>query len=564
MKTLRGAAASPGTAVGAAYLYQPDVYAIPQASGKAAAQDLDDLARALASVAASLDAAADAARGDARDILRAQAAIARDPALRTAAEPAVRDGMHPARAILDAGEQFAHTLEQSGNSYLAGRAPDVRHICDLAARALAGAPPRMPPEPREPCVLVAADLMPSDTATLDPRLVLGIVTARGTRTSHTAVIARALGVPAVVGVRAVLDEVSGGVVVGLDGSTGDVVIAPDAGALARLDAAGNQYRERRSALRSAAGSGPARTADGVHVEVAANVSGVEEVRAALAEFAEGVGLFRTELLYLNRDRPPTEEEHVEVLRAMRALLGPQRRLVVRTLDIGADKPVPFLPVRPERNPELGVRGLRLSRLHPDLLDTQLRAVAAVASLGPTAVMAPMVATVEEVRWFVERAAAAGVPPSVEIGVMVEVPALALQVRDVAPLVAFLSVGTNDLAQYLFAADRRNESLAPLQDSFSPALLRMVGEVCHGSAGRARVAVCGEAASDPAWALLAVGLGVSELSMQALAIPAVRAALRGVTLDACREAARRALGAPDAAAARVIGAALVQETMRDAA
>jgi phosphoenolpyruvate-protein kinase (PTS system EI component) len=214
--------------------------------------------------------------------------------------------------------------------------------------------------------------------------------------------------------------------------------------------------------------------------------------------------------------------------------------VVRTFDIGSDKPVPFLPVRDERNPELGVRGIRLAARHPDLLETQLRAIAAVAHLGPTAVMVPMVATVAEVEWFVERVEKLVPRSDIEIGVMVETPAATLLARDFAERVDFLSIGTNDLTQYLVAADRRLGELAELQDPFNPAVLRAVQLVCAGARGRAWVGVCGEAASQPGWALLAIGLGVDELSMQPASIPEVRAAIRHATTSACRAAARRAL------------------------
>jgi phosphotransferase system enzyme I (PtsI) len=372
------------------------------------------------------------------------------------------------------------------------------------------------------------------------------------------VIARALGIPAVVGVRDVVREAAQARDIGVDGTHGVVTLDPDTATLGLLDDARRDLRLRRERLRFTAGTGPALTADGVHVEVAANISGLEELSAALADGAEGVGLLRTELLYKGRHQPPSEEEQVELLRQMRSLLG-DRRLVVRTFDIGADKQVPFLPVRPERNPELGVRGLRLAQMHPDLLDTQLRAIAATATLGPTAVMAPMVATVDEARWFAARVAAARMPASVEIGVMVEVPSLALTADHLAAHVDFVSIGTNDLAQYLHAADRRDEAMASLLDPFAPALLRAVAAVCSGLRDHAWVGVCGEAASDPAWALLAVGLGVTELSMQGVAVPEVRSALKAVTLERCREAAASALAALDAAQARAIGSSLVKET-----
>jgi phosphotransferase system enzyme I (PtsI) len=557
MKTLHGIAASPGAAAAPAYLYLPDAYQVPDRWTDLPEKAVAELGTALDGIAASLTASATSTTGEASEILRAQAAIAADPALRRAAAGAIAEGIHPARAVLSAGEEFAATLEGSGNEYAAARGPDVRHICDLAARALLGVPQRRPPHPLEPCVVVADDLMPTDTVGLDATLVRALVTAHGSRTSHTSVIARALGIPAVVGVRGIVEAAVDAHDVGVNGTTGEVVLDPDDATLGALEAARREHRSRRERLRFASGSGPVLTADGAHIEVAANISGVEELSAALADGAEGVGLLRTELLYKGRRTPPSEEEQVTLLRDIRRLLG-ARRLVVRTFDIGADKHVPFLPVRPERNPELGVRGLRLAQLHPDLLDTQLRAIAATAALGPTAVMAPMVATVEEARWFVDRVSANGVPASVEVGVMVEVPALALMTDRLAAHVDFVSIGTNDLAQYLFAADRRDEVMSGLLDPFTPALLRAVAVVCRGADGQAWVGVCGEAASDPAWAVLAVGLGVTELSMQGVAVPEVRAALKAVTLDRCREAARAALDAADAAEARTIGSDLVKE------
>ncbi len=558
MKRLTGVAASPGTAVAPAYVHRPDVYEMPEGPVDDPDRAVVRLGEALEGIAAGLEGAAVVVSGAPGDILRAQAAMARDPALRAAATEAILGGEQPSRAILEAGERFARQLEETGNEYLAARGPDVRHICDLTARALVGAPPRVSPHPVESCVLVADDLSPADTATLDAALVRGLATAAGSRTSHTSVVAQGLGIPAVVGVRGLLDSVEHGQLIGIDGTAGEVVIDPDHDAAEKLAAAGAAHRIRRERLRVVGGTGPVTTADGHRVEVAANVGSVEELRAALAEGAEGVGLLRTELLYIDRDRPPTVEEQSALLGEMHALLG-SRRLLVRTFDIGADKHVPFLPVRPERNPELGLRGIRLGRAHPELLDDQLRAIAATASLGPTALMAPMVASVDEARWFVERARGAGIPSSVEIGVMVEVPALALVAAELAGYVDFLSIGTNDLTQYLNAADRRDPDLAPLLDAYGPALLRIMNLVCRGATGRCWVGVCGEAASDPAWALLAVGFGVTELSMQGVAIPEVRAAVRRATLEGCRRAAALALRAIRPEDARMIARELMEVT-----
>ena len=284
--------------------------------------------------------------------------------------------------------------------------------------------------------------------------------------------------------------------------------------------------------------------------MAANVGTKIELRAALAAGAEGVGLLRTELAYLDRSTPPDEAEQAGALCELVALLD-GRRLVVRTFDFGADKPVPFLDVPGGPNPALGVRGIRLAQRHPDLLDTQLRAVVRAAAGGPVAVMAPMVATLTEAEWFVERVTAAGGDDAgVEVGVMVEVPSAVLIAQALARELAFLSIGTNDLTQYLHAADRQEGALAGLQDPFSPAVLAAVVTVARaGEAHGAWVGVCGEAAGDPEWALLAVGLGVRELSMGAASLDGVRAALAGRDLQACRQAAERALAASDADAAR---------------
>jgi phosphoenolpyruvate-protein phosphotransferase len=509
----------------------------------------------LDAVRRDLEEAAGKASGDARDILRAQAAMAADPALRAAAATAIAGGTPAARALLDSGAEFAERLSATNNAYLAARAPDVHHICELAARALIGAPPALPPRPEAVCILVAEDLMPLDTAQLDPALVAGIATAGGTPTSHTSIVARALGIPAVVGVRGLLEEVTDGLALGIDGGAGIVHVEPDDVTVARLRTSALEQQASHERARVRAGTGPTTTADGTRVEVAANIRGIEELRIALAEDAEGVGLLRTELLFVDRHTPPTVEEQAALLRAMRALLG-NRRLVVRTFDIGSDKTVPFLPVRPERNPELGVRGVRLAQVHPDLLDAQLEAIAEVVHLGPMAVMAPMVASVEEVDWFVERVAKAGAPPELEVGVMVEVPSAVLMADEIAERVDFVSIGTNDLGQYLHAAERRNPALAGLQDPFDPATLRAVDLVCRGAQGRCWVGVCGEAAADPGWACLAVGSGVTELSMQARSIPEVRAILRRATLADCAAASESARRATDAPTARAIAAELV--------
>jgi phosphotransferase system enzyme I (PtsI) len=563
VKTLRGVGAAPGTAVGRAALRRRPAIDL-DAGHSPSGEVLDDAAidAALDAVAARFDEAARHADGDARDILRAQAALALDRALRSAAAARWRDGAAPARAVVEAADEFATRLANTGNAYLAARAPDLRHIGASAARIVLGLACEPAPAPPPGSVLVADDLSPAEAAELGGAAVVAVVTAGGSVTSHTAIVARGLGIPAVMAVPHVLDEIDDGALVAVDGDAGEVFVEPDDATAARVAAAGFTRLAIRERVRAAAGAGPSATADGHRVEVAANIRSVDELRTALAEGAEGVGLLRTELLYINRLAPPSEADQVAELAAMRALLG-SRRLIVRTFDIGSDKPVPFLPARPEANPELGVRGIRLARLHPELLDSQLAAVAAAAENGPVGVMAPMVANLDDVDWFTERVAKAAAGCHLpagpfEVGVMVEVPSAVLLAAEIAERVDFVSIGTNDLSQYLHAADRRHPELAGLNNPFDPALLRAVELVGQAAEGRCRVGVCGEAAGQPAWAVVAVGLGVTELSMQAASIPAVRAALRTVTLDECRDLARRACRMTDPASARAAAEALLEE------
>jgi phosphotransferase system enzyme I (PtsI) len=557
VKTLRGIGAAPGTAVGRAALRRRspvDLDARRSASGEV----LDDAAidAALDAVAVRFDEAARTAAGDARDILRAQAALARDRALRAAAAVRRRDGAAPARAVVEAADEFAARLAGTGNAYLAARAPDLRHIGAMAARILLGLACERLPVPPPGSVLVADDLSPAEAAELGGSAVVAVVTAEGSVTSHTAIVARGLGIPAVMAVPHVL-EIFDGTLLAVDGDTGEVFVEPDDATAARIAEAGFTRLAIRERIRAAAGAGPSATADGHRVEVAANIRSVDELRSALAEGAEGVGLLRTELLYVNRLAPPSEADQVVELAAMRALLGP-RRLIVRTFDIGSDKSVPFLPARPEANPELGLRGIRLARLHPELLDSQLAAVAAAAEDGPVGVMAPMVANLDDVDWFTERVRKVGGGHHLEVGVMIEVPSAVLLAAEIAERVDFVSIGTNDLSQYLHAADRRHPELASLNDPFDPALLRALELVGQAAAGRCWAGVCGEAAGRPAWAVVAVGLGITELSMQAASIPVVRAALRTVTLSECRTLAQQVCRMTDPGSARTAAEALLAE------
>jgi phosphotransferase system enzyme I (PtsI) len=548
--TIEGIAASPGTCVAPAVLLAPDELNLPSGPVQQREPEISSLEEALEMVARQLEEGASESSGELAEVLEAQAMMARDPELFDAACKAIRDDGTPApTAIIDAAETFAEALAASDSEYMAARAVDVRDVAKRIARRLLGVPEADLAQLRRPSVIVARDVSPADVARLDFDVVKGFVTEEGSRTSHTAIVARSFGVPAVVAAAGVVAAVDEGVVVGVDGDAGVVYVDPDEVVTGELVARSERRARAQQELASAAVA-DTRTSDGYEVELAVNVGSLKELETARQMGARAVGLLRTELVFFDRTEAPTKEEHTELLTGMASLLD-GGRLVVRTFDFGADKPMPFLEVEGTSDSALGVRGIRLARAQPELLEAQLRAIATVAESGASiAVMAPMVATIEEVEWFVDRARACGVVDAgAELGVMVEIPSAVFLADELAARLDFLSLGTNDLAQYLHAADRREGALASLQDPFAPALLRAVSAVCRAAAERAWVGVCGEAAADPSWALTALGLGVTELSMGAGSLADVHAAVGATTIEDCRTVAKRVLLAEDAAIAR---------------
>ncbi len=409
---------------------------------------------------------------------------------------------------------------------MAERVTDLRDIRSRVVARLVGEPEPGVTLTDEPVVLVATDLAPADTAGLDPKLVLGLVTERGGPTSHTAIIARQLGIPCVVGATGVVAAAAGHTLL-LDGAAGTIELDPDATEAAERVA---RDTEERAAL--AQWQGPGRTADGHPVKLLANVADAASAVAAAVGPVSGVGLFRTELSFLDRETEPTVEEQTAVYAGVLApFVGEDRHVVVRTLDAGSDKPIAFATHPGEENPALGVRGLRLSFTDHGLLDRQLDAVAAAAqqSGATTWVMAPMVATVDEARDFAQSARARGLVP----GVMVEVPSAALLADRILAEVDFLSIGTNDLTQYAMAADRLCTDLAHLTDPWQPAVLQLIAmTAAAGERAGKPVGVCGEAAADPLLACVLVGLGVTSLSMAVAAVRPVGARLATASLEQC--------------------------------
>jgi phosphoenolpyruvate-protein phosphotransferase (PTS system enzyme I) len=485
-------------------------------------------------VAERLNARAATTTGDAKAVLETTAAMAADPALITQAETFVTtENLPAARAVHQAAAGFISALQAAGG-YMAERARDVQDVRDRLVAELLGVPAPGVPDLAEPSVLVARDLAPADTAGLDPAKVLALVTEEGGPTSHTAILARALGIPAVVACRGVLALDVKALLV--DGDTG--VVHDSDGTVRAAHVAGRAEWNGVGVLR-----------DGHRVKVLGNVGSPADAVAAAAAGAEGVGLFRTEFCFLGATQEPSVDDQ---RKAYAAVLAPfaGKPVVVRTLDAGADKPLAFLDQEPEPNPALGVRGLRVAFDRPDLLDRQLEAIglAAKESGADVSVMAPMVATAAEAAWFVERARGAGIQRA---GVMIEIPAAALAAREILHVVDFVSIGTNDLAQYVFAADRQVGAVAALNDPWQPALLRLVKLV--GEAGTALgkpVGVCGEAAADPLLACVLTGMGATSLSMNHTALAAVGAKLASTSFDLCQLAARGALNASEPGSARL--------------
>lgn len=545
MSTMTGIGVGRGVAAGPVRR-MPEPLAEPSTEARTRDAELEQgTARAaLAAVQEWLATRGAAVGGAAQEVLEAQAMMAGDPSLASDIDRRITEGRTAERAVFEAFESFRILLEGMGG-YLGERAADLADVSQRVVAHLRGVPAPGVPESDEPYVLVAHDLAPADTALLDFTTVLALITRDGGPTSHTAILARAKSIPAIVGV-AEADELVDGRLVIADAATGVVTLDPGDDELA-------EARARRAAwARSAAAPiTDGALADGHPVPLLANLGSPAEAAGALELGAEGVGLFRTEFLFLSSESAPTVEaqvaQYTELLRAF-----PHRKVVVRTLDAGADKPLVFLNAAHEENPALGLRGLRALRAKEGILRDQLTALALAqeATEADLWVMAPMVADAEETAYFVELARELGIRTA---GVMAEVPSLALVADQVMESADFVSIGTNDLTQYTMAADRMLGSVAAYQNPWHPAVLRLVALLGEAGAAAGRpVGVCGEAAADPALAIVLIGLGVTTLSMTPAALADVRAALLEVTLEQARERAARALTGRTAAEARSLG------------
>ncbi|MGO2619852.1 phosphoenolpyruvate--protein phosphotransferase [Glutamicibacter ardleyensis] len=510
------------------------------------------LAEATQAVAAQLKARAALATGDAQAVLKATALMASDKSLLKSATKLVASGTCAESALWEAADAVATQLSALGG-YMAERAGDVLDVRARIVAELRGVPAPGIPDSETPFVLVAVDLAPADTATLDPAKVLALVTSDGGPQSHTAIIARSLGLPAIVAASDTTALVDGDVVY-VDGIDGLVVRNPT-----EVESATARTYANREQLPEFDGRGV--LADGHRVPLLANVGSGTDAQAAAKAGAEGVGLLRTEFCFLGREKEPTHEEQVAAYGAVFEAFA-QKEVVVRTLDAGADKPLPFLTDSTEPNPALGVRGYRTDTTSPGVLARQLTAISEAAANHQAEVwtMAPMISTPAEAQDFAALVRTANLATA---GVMIEVPSAALMAERTLERCDFVSIGTNDLTQYTMAADRQLGSLAELNDPWQPAVLHMIAATSAGAqgAGAKPVGVCGEAAADPALAVVLVGLGVNTLSMNKRALSPVAAVLRTVDLATAQKLAQLALRAASAEEARSLVRAQLPELDR---
>jgi phosphocarrier protein FPr len=555
-RALAGVGASPGLAIGKLHHFQADHIVVKDTPGDPDVE-WQKLRNSLESARSQLQDVYDSMKSrvgkNEAAIFRAHQAFLSDAELFGEATALIEGGHGAAWSWQQAIENRVAEVQKVSDQRVAGRAADLHDVGQRVLHLLAETHHSEPSLPEEPVILVADDLTPSDTAKLDPQRILGIVTVAGGPTSHTAIIARSLDIPAVVGAGASVLELTAGITCILDGTSGSLYTEPSA---AELESA-RQFQtdmQRQREEEHFERYQPALMTDGRRIEVVANIGKASEAAAAVEAGAEGVGLLRTEFLFLGRDTPPTEDEQFEAYSEMtRALNG--LPLIIRTLDIGGDKVVPYLPQPHEDNPFLGVRGIRLCLRKPELFLPQLRAIYRASVTGPVKIMFPMIATLEDLRAAKEVAEQVrvelGVPP-VEIGIMVEVPSAAAMAAELARECDFFSIGTNDLTQYVLAMDRMHAALAKQVDGLHPAVLRMIDQTVRGAESAGKwVGVCGGIAGEPRGAVILAGLGVTELSMSIPSVAAVKAHLRGLSHAKAQAFAKKALACQSADEVRAL-------------
>lgn len=559
--THAGVGASPGIAVGPVVAVRAVEIVVPDVADPSAAltSAMDRAQKHLSELSSH---AAENGNQEAAEVLNAQSLMAEDPMLLDQVVEHLDAGKSLDDALSTASQELETMMASLPDPYLAARAADVGEVAQVVRRELAGVE-HSTMQLDQPSVLVAAELTAAETADLDPALVLGFATETGGATSHVAIIARSLGVPAVVGASGLLDACEGASTIALDGSSGDLIIDPSDAELAVF--AERAENQAKLTERLVSFSGSRVYFDGNPMVVSANIGNVDDVERAVATKADGVGLFRTEFLFLDRSTPPTEDEQYEAYRT--AASSFDDTVVLRTFDIGGDKPAEFLDLAEEENPFLGVRGVRLYEQFDELFSAQIRAALRAAAHGDLAIMLPMVATAAEFRTARTRIdelraelLSAGVEvgdPS--IGVMVEVPSVALLSDVLAQDVDFFSIGTNDLTQYTMAADRGNSDLSALADAMHPAVIRLCAKTVEGALKANRsVSVCGLAAADPLSAAVFAAIGVNKLSVSSSAVNLIKATVAAQSGDLVAHVQKVLSSATSSAEVRErIGEVLVQ-------
>nr|WP_257099085.1 phosphoenolpyruvate--protein phosphotransferase [Pseudovibrio flavus] len=553
---LLGVAAAPGLAVGKIFQYRRDEIQVPETGGEPNEERrrLDDAINTgkgqLQALQAELSAQSQPGKAA---IFAAHEELLEDPELGDVSESAIAKGKSAEYAWKQAYTLTAERLAALPNEVLAARATDLRDVGRRVLGILTNKPVEQVELPLE-SVIIAEDLTPSDTAMLDKSRVVGICTVGGSATSHVSILARAFDIPTVAGIEPRAMDLEEGQTVILDGSKGNMRLNPGAEQVAKVKRAKDRSAVKKAADLAKANE-PAITIDGHRVEVVANIGGLEEAQKAVQMGAEGVGLLRSEFLFQERAYAPTEDEQASMYNDIaEALQG--RTLIIRTLDVGGDKPLPYLPLPKEENPFLGIRGVRLAIDRPDILRGQIRGILRVNKAKRLGMMFPMVSTLAEIRSLqevvAEEKARVGRIDPIEIGIMVEVPSAALMAEQFAAEVDFFSIGTNDLTQYTMAIDRGHPKLAKNADAMNPAVLRLIAQTVEGAKAHGKwVGVCGGIAGDPRAVPILVGLGLHELSVSVPAVPAVKAAVRNYTLQQCQELAEKALKMDSAADVRAL-------------
>ncbi|WP_250436562.1 phosphoenolpyruvate--protein phosphotransferase [Caballeronia sp. ATUFL_F2_KS9A] len=547
-----GVSASPGLAVGKIVQFRREVIDVAEA-GESPQRERARLDAAHHEARQQIEALkANLTDPSKAQILDAHLELLDDPDLTDAAIAGISDGKSAGFAWRAAFETQASNLERVDNALLRERAGDIRDVGRRVLALLAGVK-QAHIDVADESILIAEELSPSDTASLDRSKVLGFCTTTGGATSHVAILARSLGIPAICGIDEDALQLPDGTLVVLDGSHGSLRRNPSADDLAKARERIDRQTKKREEEKVAA-SKQAVTADGHRVEVVANIRNAQEARDAVAAGAEGVGLLRSEFLFDNRDTAPSEDEQAAEYCAVAEALGRERPLVVRTLDVGGDKPLSYLPLPKEDNPFLGLRGVRVSLDRPDMFRTQLRAILRAAPIGNLHIMFPMVASIEEVRAakrLLQEEAGDRID-SVKVGVMIEVPSAALIAEPLAREVDFFSIGTNDLTQYTVAMDRGHPKLAKQADALHPAVLRLIGMTVDGAHKHGKwVGVCGGIASDAMAVPVLVGLGIDELSVSVPAVGSIKAQLARLTMDEARQLAAKVITLGTAAEVRAL-------------